>query len=64
MGLGGTLQTSELNSALLQSLAAVVETSYTEADYLSISVDQEEGRGLGEVRSVPPPPTRILDIKR
>lgn len=28
VGLGGTLQTSELNSALLQRLAAVVQASY------------------------------------
>ena len=46
--LGGNLPASALNSALVQRIAAVVETSYTarEDDYLRISVDQEEGRGF------------------
>jgi hypothetical protein len=46
LALGGSLQTSELNSALVQRIATVVETSYTarEADYLRIEVDHRRRR--------------------
>lgn len=59
LALGGSLQASELNSALVQRIATIVEASYTarEADYLSIEVDQEEARGflLADLAGLPLP---------